>query len=207
MGGIDPGASADGFFSGSETSRQALSECKVWRNPLNLFRGAEYNRYTLVTGKEPLTYYDMNLSAQDHQTFFTCDTDMLRPSDAVMQKAWRERSPQLRVKAAHQALEASNDCATAYILLAEEEATTISDAEKFFQQALKAAEGAYKKSQQQQHLSSQHEAQHKRDMNVLVYVKRRLAMCARRLRRIREAAKIMRDLMKEFPLPSIVKYP
>ncbi|XP_072281772.1 suppressor of tumorigenicity 7 protein-like isoform X2 [Pyxicephalus adspersus] len=207
MGGIDPGTSADGFFpntSGSETSRQALSECKVWRNPLNLFRGAEYNRYTWVTGKEPLTYHDMNLSAQDHQTFFTCDTDTLRPSDAVMQKAWRERSSKSRVKAAYQALEASNDCATAYILLAEEEATTISDAEKFFQQALKAAEGTYKKSQQLQHLGSQHEAQHKRDMNVLVYVKRRLAMCARRLGRIREAVKIMRELMKEFPLPSIV---
>lgn len=39
-------------------------------------------RYTWVTGREPLTYYDMNLSAQDHQTFFTCDTDHLRPADA-----------------------------------------------------------------------------------------------------------------------------
>nr|XP_035978317.1 suppressor of tumorigenicity 7 protein-like isoform X7 [Halichoerus grypus] len=105
----------------SETSRQNLSECKVWRNPLNLFRGAEYRRYTWVTGKEPLTYYDMNLSAQDHQTFFTCDTDFLRPSDTG------------------------------------------------------------------------------RDTNVLVYIKRRLAMCARKLGRIREAVKIMRDLMKEFP--------
>lgn len=38
--------------------------------------------YTWVTGREPLTYYDMNLSAQDHQTFFTCDTDHLRPADA-----------------------------------------------------------------------------------------------------------------------------
>ncbi|XP_077151021.1 suppressor of tumorigenicity 7 protein-like isoform X1 [Ranitomeya variabilis] len=206
MGGIDPGVSADGFFpnSGDHETRQTLSECKVWRNPLNLFRGAEYNRYTWVTGKEPLTYYDMNLSAQDHQTFFTCDTDSLRPSDAVMQKAWRERSPQSRVKAAYQALEVSNDCATAYILLAEEEATTISDAEKLFQQALKAAESAYKKSQQMQHLSSRHEAQYKRDMNVLVYAKRRLAMCARKLGRIRESVKIMRDLMKEFPLLSMV---
>ncbi|XP_068125837.1 suppressor of tumorigenicity 7 protein-like isoform X2 [Hyperolius riggenbachi] len=207
MGGIDPGASVSGFFPGAsdnEPNRQALSECKVWRNPLNLFRGAEYNRYTWVTGKEPLTYYDMNLSAQDHQTFFTCDTDSLRPSDAVMQKAWRERNPQSRVKAAYQALEVSSDCATAYILLAEEEATTISDAEKLFQQALKAAEPAYKKSQQQQHLSSQYEAQHKRDMNVLVYTKRRLAMCARKLGRIREAVKIMRDLMKDFPLLSMV---
>ncbi|XP_075709981.1 suppressor of tumorigenicity 7 protein-like isoform X6 [Rhinoderma darwinii] len=207
MGGIDPGAPGEGFFPSAgdnETSRQTLSECKVWRNPLNLFRGAEYNRYIWVTGKEPLTYYDMNLSAQDHQTFFTCASDSLRSSDAVMQKAWRERSPHSRVKAAYQALEVSNDSATAYILLAEEEATTISDAERLFQQALKAAESAYKKSQQTQHLGSQHEAQYKRDMNVLVYTKRRLAMCARKLGRVREAVKIMRDLMKEFPLLSMV---
>ncbi|XP_076719120.1 suppressor of tumorigenicity 7 protein-like isoform X4 [Callospermophilus lateralis] len=124
MGGTESSISESGPSSSnsqSETSRQNLSECKVWRNPLNLFRGAEYRRYTWVTGKEPLTYYDMNLSAQDHQTFFTCDSDFLRPSDTG------------------------------------------------------------------------------RDTNVLVYIKRRLAMCARKLGRIREAVKIMRDLMKEFP--------
>ncbi|XP_057605500.1 suppressor of tumorigenicity 7 protein-like isoform X4 [Hippopotamus amphibius kiboko] len=202
MGGTESSISEPGSPSRSresETSRQNLSECKVWRNPLNLFRGAEYRRYTWVTGKEPLTYYDMNLSAQDHQTFFTCDTDFLRPSDTVMQKAWRERNPPARIKAAYQALELNNDCATAYVLLAEEEATTIVDAERLFKQALKAGETIYRRSQQCQHQSPQHEAQLRRDTNVLVYIKRRLAMCARKLGRIREAVKIMRDLMKEFP--------
>ncbi|XP_053070590.1 suppressor of tumorigenicity 7 protein-like isoform X2 [Acinonyx jubatus] len=202
MGGTESSISEPGSPSSnreSETSRQNLSECKLWRNPLNLFRGAEYRRYTWVTGKEPLTYYDMNLSAQDHQTFFTCDTDFLRPSDTVMQKAWRERNPPARIKAAYQALELNNDCATAYVLLAEEEATTIVDAERLFKQALKAGETIYRRSQQCQHQSPQHEAQLRRDTNVLVYIKRRLAMCARKLGRIREAVKIMRDLMKEFP--------
>ncbi|XP_057282856.1 suppressor of tumorigenicity 7 protein-like isoform X2 [Pezoporus wallicus] len=128
IGGAENSPPAPAAFSAgeSETSRQNMPECKVWRNPLNLFRGAEYSRYMWVTGKEPLTYYDMNLSAQDHQNFFTCDTDALRPSDTG------------------------------------------------------------------------------RDTNVLVYVKRRLAMCARKLGRIREAVKMMRDLMKEFPLLSML---
>ncbi|XP_019369297.1 PREDICTED: suppressor of tumorigenicity 7 protein-like [Gavialis gangeticus] len=207
IGGVENSPPTPSFPTSNgenETNRQNLSECKVWRNPLNLFRGAEYSRYTWVTGKEPLTYYDMNLSAQDHQTFFTCDTDSLRPSDTVMQKAWRERNPQARIKAAHQALELSNDCATAYVLLAEEEATTIVDAEKYFKQALKAGESVYRKSQNCHSQSPQHEAQLRRDTNVLVYVKRRLAMCARKLGRIREAAKMMRDLLKEFPLFSML---
>ncbi|GAB1287957.1 Suppressor of tumorigenicity 7 protein-like [Apodemus speciosus] len=203
MGGAESSISEPGSPASSRESEALrhhhLSECKVWRNPLNLFRGAEYRRYTWVTGKEPLTYYDMNLSAQDHQTFFTCETDFLRPSDTVMQKAWRERNPPARIKAAYQALELNNDCATAYVLLAEEEATTIVDAERLFKQALRAGEIIYRRSQQCQHQSPQHEAQLRRDTNVLVYIKRRLAMCARKLGRIREAVKIMRDLMKEFP--------
>ncbi|XP_077191030.1 suppressor of tumorigenicity 7 protein-like [Paroedura picta] len=208
IGGAENSTSLQSSFSASngesEANRQSLSECKVWRNPINLFRGAEYSRYTWVTGKEPLTYYDMNLSAQDHQTFFTCETDSLRPSDAVMQKAWRERNPQSRIKAAYQALELNNECATAYVLLAEEEATTIVDAEKYFKQALRAGENVYRKSQHCGSQSPQHEAQLRRDTNVLVYVKRRLAMCSRKLGRIKEAVKMMRDLMKEFPLLSVL---
>uniref|UniRef100_A0A3B5AHJ9 Suppressor of tumorigenicity 7 protein-like n=1 Tax=Stegastes partitus TaxID=144197 RepID=A0A3B5AHJ9_9TELE len=183
LGGVES-SSTTGLFSsvnGEAEPRPSVSECKVWRNPLNLFRGAEYNRYTWVTGKEPLTYYDMNLSAQDHQTFFTGDTQQLRPEDLkfMQNKAWRERNPQARIRAAYQAIEMNHECAAAYVLLAEEEATTITEAERLFKKALSIAG---------------------KDVNLLVYIKRRLAMCARKLGRIKEAVKMMRDLMKEFPL-------
>uniref|UniRef100_A0A671KET2 Suppressor of tumorigenicity 7 protein-like n=1 Tax=Sinocyclocheilus anshuiensis TaxID=1608454 RepID=A0A671KET2_9TELE len=125
LGGVENSSSAGLFSSvnGDTEPRTNVAECKVWRNPLNLFRGAEYSRYTWVMGKEPLTYYDMNLSAQDHQTFFLGDTQQLRPEDSAG-----------------------------------------------------------------------------KDTNLVVYIKRRLAMCARKLGRIKEAVKMMRDLMKEFPL-------
>ncbi|XP_013081624.2 suppressor of tumorigenicity 7 protein homolog isoform X1 [Biomphalaria glabrata] len=176
------------------------SKCKVWRNPLNLFRGSEYQRFNWATGKEPLTYYDMNLSAQDHQTYFTCEADTGKPEYEIMQMAWRERNPQSRIKAAHNALEKNPECATAMVLLAEEEATTVIECEKLFKQAYKAAEGSYRKSQSTQHQNSTQEALHRRDMNVLVYIKRRLAMCSRKLGRTREAVKMMRDLLKESPV-------
>uniref|UniRef100_A0A2C9JT45 Protein ST7 homolog n=1 Tax=Biomphalaria glabrata TaxID=6526 RepID=A0A2C9JT45_BIOGL len=183
------------------TSHQStLPECKVWRNPLNLFRGSEYQRFNWATGKEPLTYYDMNLSAQDHQTYFTCEADTGKPEYEIMQMAWRERNPQSRIKAAHNALEKNPECATAMVLLAEEEATTVIECEKLFKQAYKAAEGSYRKSQSTQHQNSTQEALHRRDMNVLVYIKRRLAMCSRKLGRTREAVKMMRDLLKESPV-------
>ncbi|XP_077986656.1 suppressor of tumorigenicity 7 protein homolog isoform X2 [Glandiceps talaboti] len=202
LGGNDSNGNTNG--SSNNSPQQTAPECKVWRNPLNLFRGSEYNRFTWVTGKDPLTFYDMNLSAQDHQTFFTCDTDQNRPADEIMQRAWRERNPQLRIKKAHEALDKSSECASAWILLAEEEATTILEAERLFKQALKVGEINYKKSQSLQHQSSQHEALHRRDTNVLVYIKRRLAMCARKLGRVKEAVKMMRDLMKEFPLFNVL---
>uniref|UniRef100_A0A4W5NSQ0 Suppression of tumorigenicity 7 like n=2 Tax=Hucho hucho TaxID=62062 RepID=A0A4W5NSQ0_9TELE len=186
LGGVES-STTTGLFSsvnGEAEPRPSVSECKVWRNPLNLFRGAEYSRYTWVTGKEPLTYYDMNLSAQDHQTFFTGDTQQLKPEDTVMQKAWRERNPQARIRAAYQAIEMNHECAAAYVLLAEEEATTITEAERLFKQALRSGK----------------REQTGKDINLLVYIKRRLAMCARKLGRIKEAVKMMRDLMKEFPL-------
>lgn len=148
-------------LSSSSSSQQNVPECKVWRNPINLFRGAEYQRFYWATNKEPLTYYDMNLSAQDHQTFFTCEGDAGKAEYEIMQTAWRERNPLMRIKAAHSALERNADCAPAYILLAEEEATSIVEAEKILKQALKVAENNYKKSQNTQHQGSVAEAVHR----------------------------------------------
>lgn len=175
----------------NSTSQQTVPECKVWRNPLNLFRGSEYQRFFWASKKEPLTYYDMNLSAQDHQTFFTCEADAGKAEYEIMQTAWRERNPAARVKAAHDALEKNVECVPAYILLAEEEATTILQVEKVLKQALVYAEASVQ--------NSQNESVHRRDTNVLIYVKRRLAMCARKLGRLKEAAKMFRDLTKEVP--------
>ncbi|CAG0887228.1 unnamed protein product [Darwinula stevensoni] len=174
-------------------------ECKVWRNPMNLLRGAEYQRFYWFASKEPLTYYDMNLSAQDHQTFFTCELDTTKPGFDIMQTAWRERSPRARIRAAHEAIEKNSECSTAFLLLAEEETTTIQEAERMFKQALKVAEINYRRSQQLQHQGPKMEVLHRRDTNVLVYIKRRLAMCARKLGKLKEAVKMFRDLTKEVP--------
>lgn len=108
-----------------------------------------------------------------------------------MQTAWRERNPVARVKAAREALEKNPDCAPAYILLAEEEATTIVEAEKMLKQALRAAELNYRHSQ---HQGAASEAMHRRDTNVLIYIRRRLAMCARKLGKLKEAVKMFRDV-------------
>lgn len=113
----------------------------------------------------------MNLSAQDHQTFFNCDFDIGKPDYEMMQTAWRERNPVARIKTAHKAIEINPENACAYILLAEEEATTIEEVENILKQALRVAEINYRKSQGFQ--GPLYESAHKRDANVVIYIKRR----------------------------------
>uniref|UniRef100_A0A914UR84 Protein ST7 homolog n=1 Tax=Plectus sambesii TaxID=2011161 RepID=A0A914UR84_9BILA len=192
------------FYVALTGTSSLVSECKVWRNPTALFRGAEYQRYTRMTNKEPLTYYDMNLSAQDHQNFFTCEADVGKPEYEIMQVAWRERDSYSRINAAYKALEMNSECAPALILLSEEECKTIGEVEQMLRRALKAAEANYRKSQSQAHYDLSSDPVHRRDVNLLVYVRRRLAMCARRMGKLKESVKMMRDLIKEFPMLNVM---
>jgi hypothetical protein len=105
-----------------------------------------------------------------------------------MQTAWRERNPEARIKAAKDAIALNTECATGYILLAEEEAKDITEAEAKFREAYRIAEQNHRRSQQLQHQNSMMESQHRRDTNVMIYIRRRLAMCARKLGRLKEVS-------------------
>merc|ERR1719394_2392311 len=56
-------------------------------------------------------------------------------------------------------------------------------------------------SQQLQHQNSTMESQHRRDTNVMIYIRRRLAMCARKLGKLKEAVKMFKDLAKDDDIP------
>lgn len=106
-----------------------------------------------------------------------------------MQTAWRERNPEARIKAAKEAIELNPECATAYILLAEEESVDITEAENKLREAYRIAEQNHRRSQQLQHQSALLESQHRRDTNVMIYIRRRLAMCARKLGKLKEVGR------------------
>ena len=112
--------------------------------------------------------------------------DIGKPEYELMQTAWRERNPEARIKAAKEAIAINPECATGYILLSEEEAEDIEKAEQKLREAYKIAEANHRRSQQLQHQSPTMESQHRRDTNVMIYIRRRLAMCARKLGRLKE---------------------
>ncbi|VDP89272.1 unnamed protein product [Echinostoma caproni] len=175
----------ENHLSTSTRTDPLQQQCKVWRNPYSLFRGAEYQRFFRETGRDPLTYYDMNLSAQDHQTFFTCEADAGRPEYELMQMAWRERNHEERIKKTKEALAKNPECATAMILLAEEECSLIVDVSLVVSKNNPA-----------------HESMYRRDIHVFVFIRRRLAMCARKLGKLKEAIKMMKDVSLSFWSPA-----
>jgi tetratricopeptide (TPR) repeat protein len=60
----------------------------------------------------------------------------------MMYRAWEETNPAKRLALAHDALVISGDCADAYVLLAEEEADTVSRALEYYRQGVEAGERA-----------------------------------------------------------------
>ena len=128
-----------------------------------------------------------------------------------MQTAWRERNPEARIKAAKEAIGLNPECATAYILLAEEEAGDISEADTKLREAYRIAETNHRRSQQLQHQSNLLESQHRRDTNVMIYIRRRLAMCARKLGKLKEVLESRRtnsfffDLL-DSQIPSVLHF-
>ncbi|VDM64422.1 unnamed protein product, partial [Angiostrongylus costaricensis] len=187
-------------------NQKAVPECKVWRNPMALFRGAEYNRVKTVMDLDPLTYYDMNLSAQDHQSFFTCDEDVGKPDYDIMQVAWRERDSTSRINAAREALHINPNCAPALILLAEEQCETIAEAEGMLRlRALKAVDSNVGQTQSNQLGSHERSSDiYRRDFHMQIYIRRRLAMCARKQGRLREAIKTFKDIIRDGSMSNIL---
>nr|XP_034830002.1 protein ST7 homolog [Maniola hyperantus] len=169
--------------AGDAGAEAEAAECKVWRNPMSLLRGAEYGRLWSAARRAPLTYYDMNLSAQEHQAWFGLGAEA-EGADGALARAWREREPAARVACARAALALRPDCAAALLLLAEEEAGTVAEAERVLRRAWRAGEAA-------------RVAGARRDAAVLAHVKRRAAMCARRLGRLRDAARLFRELARD----------
>lgn len=175
-------------------------DAKAFRNSMMLFRGAEYNRYFLETNRQPLVEYDVTLTSLELRSFFTYDGPTLESGAAEQQLingVWREPDRMKRIEISHEALSINPNCPLALIVLAEEEANSILEVEERLKIALKSAEGASKTS----HVLSQQDAMykplHERNQHVCSYCRIRLALCARKLGKLKESSKMYRDLLRD----------
>jgi tetratricopeptide (TPR) repeat protein len=183
----------------TSVSKKKVSDLRPVRNPMMLFRGAEYNRFFVETKKEPLTEYDISLTTSDLQNIFCYEYPRIETSvdEITMLHAWREEDRKKRISLARKAISNNAHNPGALIILAEEEAPTILQVEELLRTAVKSAEIACKQS----HLLSQqdqvYKPLHERNGYILAYCKIRLAVCLRKLGRVKDAIKIYRDLSKD----------
>ncbi len=179
------------------------TEVKPFRNSQMLFRGAEYNRYHELTGKGPLTEYNVSLTAIGFLSFLTFEGMRLEhdSDEDVMVLAWSKSNRRHRIDLARTALEVNPQCASAMILLAEEEAPSILEVEEQMKLAQKAAELAYRNSLSLSQQDPVYKPLHERNANLCTYVRLRNAACARKLGKLKEAAKMYRDLLKDDRVP------
>ncbi len=177
-----------------------VPDAKPVRNSLMLFRGAEYNRYFLETNRNPLVEYDVTLTSLELRSFFTFDGVTLESGTSEQQLingVWREPNRTKRIKIAHEALLINPSCPLALIVLAEEEANSILEVEEQLKIALKSAEGASKTSHIMSQQDPMYKPLHERNQYVCSYCRIRLAVCARKLGKLKEASKMYRDLLRD----------
>ena len=192
-------ASSKAKESTASSKTKKVADIKPYKNSLVLFRGAEYNRYYQETGREPLTEYDISMSYQDLQNVYSYDGPKLEndQSEQFIVSIWKESDRANRIEYARKALEINSNSPIALIILAEEEAPTILEVEEKFRLALKSAEMAYKSSHNLCLQDPMYKPLHERNAYVCSYCRIRLALCARKLGKLKEASKMYRDLSKD----------
>lgn len=81
--------------------------------------------------------------ARVFESFADSDSDPnLKKAQELMYKAWDEQNPAKRLALAHKAIKESEDCADAYVLLAEEEADSLKHSFEYFQKGVDAGQRA-----------------------------------------------------------------
>ena len=179
--------------------QKKLSEAKPVHNSLALFRGCELYRYQSETGRLVLTDYDFEITIADYLALFTYEGARLDddPAQYLMMTALKEKDRHKRISLAHNALDMDSNCVPALVLLAEEEALGLLEVEELLKQALKAAESAHRQSAVLCQNDPVYKPLHERNANVCIHCRLRLAVCNRRLGKVKDAIKIYRELMKD----------
>jgi len=179
--------------------KKKVSDLKPVRNSMMLFRGAEYHRFFLATGKDPLTEHDKSLTANElHNIFcYDCLRSESNPEEVTMFHAWKEEDRMKRVDLAHKVISVNPHNPCALIILAEEKSTTIVEVEEQLRLAVKSSEIACKQSHAMTQQDPVYKPLHERNGYILAYCKIRLAVCLRKLGRVKEAIKVYRDLSKD----------
>lgn len=177
-----------------------VPDAKPIRNSLMLFKGAEYNRYFLEKNRQPLVEYDVSMTLLELRSFFTYDGPTLEvgaPEPLLMNSLWKESDRVRRIEIAHEVLSINPNFAMALIIIAEEEASTILEVEELLKVALKSADATSKISYIQSQQDPVYKPLHERNAYVCSYCRIRLAMCARKLNKLKESAKMYRDLLRD----------
>lgn len=140
------------------------------------------------------------MEGQIASTFGALEKSSLAPevqkAQETMYKAWDEPNAARRLRLAHKALRESENCADAYVLLAAEEADTLEQAFKYYQEGVAAGERALGKKYFKENAGNFWELLETRPyMRALVGK----ANCLWRLKRVDEAIEIYQELLRLNP--------